>query len=45
MKLTMANGEVVDVIIYRIKDNSSQKVRVTVRVRVRVRLRLRLSSP
>ena len=29
MKLTMAKGEVVDVIIYRIKDNSSQKVRVT----------------
>jgi hypothetical protein len=28
MQLTMASGEVVDVIIYRIKDNSSQQVRV-----------------
>jgi hypothetical protein len=30
MQLTMASGEVVDVIIYRIKDNSSQQVRVGV---------------
>ena len=32
MRLTMASGEVVDVIIYRIKDNSSQQVRLRLRL-------------
>ena len=32
MRLTMASREVVDVIIYRIKDNSSQQVRLRLRL-------------
>ena len=45
MKLRMANGEVVDVIIYRIKDNSSQKVRVTVGSGSELGLGLGLAHP